>query len=94
MSERKKTVFERVTDAMHGIDDTMRDIVVYPTNTDVLGISEGDDFLVLSYATKLEEDKPVQQIWINAVDEIEPLLALQESIARLLDRVAPKVVNV
>lgn len=87
MSELKKTVYERVVDVMHGIDDTVRDTIVYPTNHDVVGISEGDDFLVLTYATKLEEDQPVQQVWINASKELEPLQALAEAILRVTARV-------
>jgi len=85
----EKTPYERVVDSMHGIDDTLRDMAVYPSNSDVLGISEGEDFLTLSYASRHDDGESTQVIWINT-EHLDALEALQESITRVLDRAKEK----
>jgi 2'-5' RNA ligase len=89
MTEKKKTPYERVSDAMHGVDDTMRDILTYPSRNTVLGISEADYHLVLSSANSHDDGEDTQVIWINT-DNIETLEALQESISRVLSRARAK----
>jgi len=86
---KTKTAYERVADSMHGVDDTLRDTIVYPSNWEVLGISEGEKSLALSYANQHDEVGTAQMIWINT-DNIEALEALQESITRVLERVKLK----
>jgi hypothetical protein len=81
-----KSIYERVSDAVHGVDDTLRDTFVYPSNRAVLGISETEDSLVLSFASEHDDGVSTQQIRINT-DNIDALLALQESISRILGRV-------
>jgi len=85
----KKTPYERVVASAHGIDDTIRDTFVYPNNSDILGISERDDALVLTYATKHDDGGYPQMIWINT-DYVDALYALQEAITRVLARVEKK----
>jgi hypothetical protein len=81
--ERKKTVYERVVASMHGIDDTIRDTIVYPDNRSVVGISESEDQLVLTYASKHDDGGHPQMIWINT-EHLDALHAVQEAISRVL----------
>jgi len=90
MAKRKKLPYEFVADAMHGVDDTIRDTIVYPDNHNVVGISEGEDFLVLSHKSSLDEEKSVQQIWINT-DNPDAVVALYEACQRLLLRKEAKL---
>ena len=85
----KKTVYERVVASAHGVDDTIRDTFVYPNSSDVLGISECDDALVLTYASKHDDGGHPQVVWINT-DNIDAMEALQESVTRVLDRAKEK----
>ena len=86
---KKKTVYERVVASMHGVDDTRRDTVVYPGRGDVLGISEGEDVLVLTYASEHDDGEHPQVVWINT-ENVDALHALQEAITRVLARVEKK----
>ena len=87
--ERKKTVYERVVSHMHGIDDTIRDTIVYPSRDTVIGISEGEDMLVLTGASNHDDGGHPQMIWINT-EHVDALRALQEAITRVLARVEKK----
>jgi len=81
MTDKKKITplseqpFARVAHSMHGIDDTIRETIVYPNPHTVLGISEGDDFIVLHSATSDAPDEPVQVIWID-INEHNPSAAI------------------
>jgi hypothetical protein len=89
MTEKQKTPYERVASAMHGIDDTNRDCIVYPSRSDVVGISEGEDFVVFSHASVHDDGRTTQMVWINA-ESIDALEAVQDAITRVLDRAKEK----
>lgn len=74
--------FERVTRAMGGVDDTIRDTIVYPDGSSVLGLTECEDQLVLTYASKHDDAEHPQMIWIN----LAALLTLTEAGMRILTR--------
>ena len=87
----RKTPYTRVADAIHSIDDTMRDTIVYPSRSTVLGISELDNQLVLSFASTHDGDGPdaTQVIWISTED-LEAMGALREAVNRSIARAAEK----
>jgi hypothetical protein len=82
----KRTPYQRVAEQMHGHDDSIRDTIVYPSNSEVLGISEGEDFLILSHASSHDDGESTQVVWINT-DDPAALFALQEAISRVIARV-------
>ena len=83
----KKRPYQRVTDAMEGVDDTLRETILYPNRGSVLGISEGDDFLVFTHAFDHDEKgQQARQIWID--NEVETLLAILEVAHRALTRMS------